>query len=104
MHEVQVCVGDRRRVLDLGQRGNVEVADAGAVEGADQEHGAVGLVGVGDVARKLVEEPAGGTTCRMRPEAAHGPLGAAFVDQRRSRGELVHSIGPPPPAANAGLS
>ena len=102
MHEVQVRVGDRRRVLDLGQRGDVEMADAGAVQRADQEDGAVRLVGVGDVAGELVEKPARRAPCCMRSQATHRPLGPGLVDQRRCRGELLHRIGPPPPAGEHG--
>ena len=59
MHEVQLRAGDGRRVLDLGQRGDVEMADARAVKRAQQEHRAVRLVGVGDVTGEVFEEPPG---------------------------------------------
>ena len=102
MHEVQVGVGDRRRILDLGQRGDVEMADAGAIQRADQEDGAVRLVGVGDVTGKLLEEPARSAPCSMRSQATYRPLGPGLGNQRRRRGEFLHRIGPPPPGGEHG--
>ena len=88
MHEVQVRVGDRRRVLDLGQRGDVEMADAGAVQRADQEHGAVRLVGVGDVTGELFEKPPRGAPAacgrRPRPAARAGTCRSAQMQRRAS--------------------
>ena len=66
VHEVQVRVGDGRRILDLGQRGDVEMADAGAVQRAQQEHRAVRLVGVSHVTGEVLQEPACRAARRMR--------------------------------------
>ena len=68
MHEVQVRAGDGRRVLDLGERGDVEMADARAVQRAQQEHRAVRLVGVSHVAREVLDEPPRGPARGMRAD------------------------------------
>ncbi len=58
VHEMQMRARDRRRVLELHRGSHVEMTDAGAVERPDQEDRAISLVGVGDVARKVIQEPA----------------------------------------------
>src|SRR5690606_9263805 len=74
MHEVELRARDRRRVLDLGKRGNVEMTNAGAIECADQEDRAVGLISVRHVAREIVQEPARGAAGSMGTGTKNGTL------------------------------
>ncbi len=96
MHEMESGVGNGPRILKLGQRGDIEMPHAGAVQRTEQEHRAVGLVGVGHVAGKILEEPARRASRRMRAKADDGPFRLPDRDQRGSRIERVHLMGPPP--------
>ena len=96
MHEMEGCVGDRLGVLELGQRGDVEVADAGAIKRADQEWRAVRLVGVRDVTLKMAEEPTRRAPRGVGAKADDRLLGLASGDQRRGRLKCLHPMGPPP--------
>ena len=67
VHEVQPDARNGRGVFELGDGRNVELRDARAVERAEQKDGAVGLVGVGDFAREILDEPAR-RACRPRAD------------------------------------
>ena len=96
MHEMQVCARDRGRILDLGERGHVEMADARAVKRADQENRAVGLVGIRHVALEIFEEPARGTAGGMGTRAKYGALRLTGGDEFGRRIVSLHLTGPPP--------
>ena len=83
-----------------GIEGDVELADAGAVERAEQEYGAVRLVGVGDVTGKVLEKPPGGLGCSMRAQTNDGSIRLPCADQSARSGEPFHLMGPPPSGLN----
>ena len=66
MHEMQAHARNGRGILKLGDGGDIELRDAGAIERADQKDGAVRLVSVSDFARKIVDEPARGAASGVR--------------------------------------
>ena len=58
MHEMQLGAGNGGRILDLGQRRHVEMADAGAVQGTDQKDRAIRFVSISHVSVEIFDEPA----------------------------------------------
>ncbi len=104
VHEVQLGAGNGRRVLDLGDRGDVEVADARAVQRAQQEHRAVRLVGVSDVTGKVLEKPPGGFACSMRAQTNDGPIRLPCANQSARSGKPFHLMGPPPVGLDQGAA
>ena len=71
VHEMDRRLRDRGGILEFRQRGDIELADAGAMQGTDQEGRAVRLVGIGDFARKILQEPACGARGRVRTQCEH---------------------------------
>ncbi len=90
MHEVQRRARNGRGILELGHRRDVEMPDAGAVESADQERRAVRLVGIGHVARKVIQEIARRATGGMRARGDNGLFGLAGCNEMRGRSEFFH--------------
>src|SRR5262245_45164837 len=64
--------------------------DTGAIESADQERRAVRLVGIGNVARKVVQKIARRSPRGMRTGGDDGLFGFAGGDKMRGRSEFFH--------------
>ena len=80
-------------VLELGHRGDIELANAGAVERANKEDGAVGLVGVGDLAGEMLDEPARGAAGGVRAHAEDRDIGLVGLQVGACGGVAVHISG-----------
>ena len=104
MHVVQLGAGNGGRILDLGDRGDIEFADARAVQRAQQEHRAVRLVGVSDVTGKVLEKPPGGSACSMRAQTNDGPIRLPCANQSARSREPFHLMGPPPVGLDQGAA
>src|SRR5439155_923139 len=104
VHEVELGAGNGRCVLDLGERGDVELANAHAVKRAQQEHRAVRLVGVSDVTGKVLEKPPGGSARSMRAQTYDGPIRFPRANQSARRREPLHLMGPPPVGLDQGAA
>ena len=77
---------------------------ARAVQCPQQEYRAVGLVGVGDVAREIVDEPPRGPARGMRADCHDRDFRLGCADQCARRGESVHRMGPPPVGLDQGAA
>ena len=104
VHEVELGAGNGRRVLDLGDRGDVELADARTVQRAQQEHRAVRFVGVSDVTGKVLEKPPGGLACSVRAQTNNGPIRLPCANQSARSGKPFHLMGPPPVGLDQGAA
>jgi len=63
VHEMQPDARNGRRILEFGDGRHVELRNASAVERAEQKDRTVGLIGVSDFTRKILDEPPGGAPC-----------------------------------------
>ena len=104
VHVMQLGARDSGGILDLGDRGNVELADARAVQRAQQEHRAVRLVGVSDVTGKVLEKPPGGSACCVRAQTNNGPIRLPCANQSARSVKPFHLMGPPPVGLDQGAA
>ena len=81
VHEVQLRARNGRGVLDLGNGGDVEMANAGAVERSNQKDRAVRLVGVSHIAIEIFDEPVRSASGGVRPGTHHGTLRLAGCNE-----------------------
>ena len=90
VHEMQPDARNGRRILEFGDGRHVELRNASAVERAEQKDRAVGLIGVGDFTRKILDEPPSSATCRVRTGSEDRAVGLQVRHHLKGSCEFLH--------------
>src|SRR6185436_1471994 len=90
VHEMQPDARNGRRILEFGDGRHVELRNASAVERAEQKDRTVGLIGVSDFTRKILDEPPGGAPCRVWTGGKDRAIGLQVRHHLEGSCEFLH--------------
>ncbi len=95
MHDVRSNTRKPDNLLNLGQRGDVEVLHAGIAQRAKHLRRVIGFDGVKAFSGKIFDKPTRGPLCRVRTQDQNRALGALQTDIVCGAAVNFHSMGPP---------